>query len=91
MVAVIDELERAGYVERRRDAADRRAYALHATAAGEGVLAQASEANRAAEEEFLAPLAPVERERLKEALRTLVRATPATAREAPRARRRRAS
>jgi DNA-binding MarR family transcriptional regulator len=91
MVAVIDELEHAGFVERRRSHADRRAYALHATPKGERVLARARDANAAAEDEFLAPLAPAERERLKETLRTLVRATPGTAREAPRARHRRAS
>lgn len=77
MVAVIDELERAGYVERRRSDTDRRAYALHATPAGERVLAEARGAAQAAEDEFLTPLAPEERERLKEALRTLLRPRPA--------------
>src|SRR3954451_18410574 len=34
MVAVADALERRGLVERRRDPADRRSYALHVTPAG---------------------------------------------------------
>jgi DNA-binding MarR family transcriptional regulator len=82
MVAVIDQLEHAGFVARRRDPADRRAYALHATHAGERVLGRARDAVRGAEDEFLAPLAPAEREQLKAALRTLLRA-PSTPRPAP--------
>jgi DNA-binding MarR family transcriptional regulator len=82
MVAVIDQLEQAALVARRRDPADRRAYALHATPAGERLLGQAREAVRGAEDEFLAPLAPAERGRLKAALRKVVRAA-ATPRPAP--------
>src|ERR687895_2801260 len=55
MVAVIDELERAGAVERRRDPRDRRAYSLQATPRGRRVLKRAAEATRRAEEGFLAP------------------------------------
>jgi DNA-binding MarR family transcriptional regulator len=72
MVAVVDELEGAGYVERRRDPRDRRAYSLHATPRGRRVLKRAAEATRRAEEEFLAPLPAAERRRLKALLRTLV-------------------
>jgi DNA-binding MarR family transcriptional regulator len=72
MVAVVDVLERRGFVERRRDAGDRRAYALHATAAGRRALARATAVAERAEEEFLAPLPPRERERLKRLLRRLL-------------------
>jgi DNA-binding MarR family transcriptional regulator len=72
MVAVVDELESAGYVERRRDPRDRRAYSLHATAKGRRVLARAADATQRAEEEFLASLPATDRRRLKRLLRTLV-------------------
>jgi MarR family transcriptional regulator, lower aerobic nicotinate degradation pathway regulator len=72
MVAVVDELEKAGFVERRRDPRDRRAYSLQATAAGRRVLRRAGEATKRAEEEFLAPLPAADRRRLKRLLSTLV-------------------
>jgi MarR family transcriptional regulator, lower aerobic nicotinate degradation pathway regulator len=74
MVAVVDELESAGYVERRRDPSDRRAYSLHATTKGRRVLARAAEATKRAEDEFLAPLAEADRRRLKRMLRALLEA-----------------
>ena len=72
MVAVIDELERAGAVERRRDPLDRRRYALHLTAAGRDVLAQATGVIVAAEDQFLEPLPAGDRERLRAMLRALI-------------------
>ena len=72
MVAVVDELERLGLVERRRDPADRRAYSLHATAKGRRVQRQASDAERRAEDEFLAPIAAGDRRHLKDLLRRLI-------------------
>jgi DNA-binding MarR family transcriptional regulator len=72
MVAVVDELERSGYVERRRNPRDRRAYSLQATAAGRQVLERAADATKHAEDEFLAPLPVAERRRLKRLLATLV-------------------
>jgi DNA-binding MarR family transcriptional regulator len=72
MVAVVDELERAGAVERRRHPRDRRAYALHLTPAGRRLLSRARTAVARAESTFLEPLPPTERERLKAALRTLL-------------------
>lgn len=72
MVAVVDELERSGCVERRRDPRDRRAYSLHATAKGRRMLQRAAEATRRAEDEFLAPLPAADRLRLKEMLRTII-------------------
>ena len=72
MVAVVDELESSGYVERRRDPRDRRAYSLHATPKGRRVLRRVGEATERAEDEFLAPLPEADRRRLKRMLRTLL-------------------
>jgi DNA-binding MarR family transcriptional regulator len=71
-VAVVDELESAGFVERRRDPRDRRAYSLHPTAKGRRVMQRGVEATKRAEEEFLAPLPAEDRRRLKQLLRTLL-------------------
>ena len=72
MVAVVDELERLGAVERRKDPADRRANALYITPRGRRLLTRARTAVAGAEEAFLAPLPPAEQQRLRAALRTLV-------------------
>jgi DNA-binding MarR family transcriptional regulator len=72
MVAVIDELERAGAVERHRDPVDRRRYALHITAGGRALLARASTAVIESEDRFLDPLPATDRERLRAALRALL-------------------
>ncbi|MDQ3091896.1 MAG: MarR family transcriptional regulator [Actinomycetota bacterium] len=72
VVATIDGLETAGLVERRRDAGDRRAYALHVTARGLQVLRQAREAAAGAEDDFLGALPPADRRRLKELLSAVV-------------------
>ena len=72
MVAVVDELERLGAVERRKDPADRRANALHITPRGRRLLTRARTAVAGAEEAFLAPLPPAEQQRLRAALRRLV-------------------
>lgn len=76
MVAVVDELERLGAVERRRDPGDRRANALRLTASGKRLLARARTAVAAAEQAFLAPLPEPERQRLRAALRVLVESGP---------------
>lgn len=72
MVAVVDALERSGLVERHRDPADRRAYALAATAQGRRALKQATTLVRRAEDEFLAPLSAGERRELKQLLQRLI-------------------
>ena len=72
MVAVVDELERHGLVERRRNPDDRRAYSLQATPAGRRVLGQANKAVERAEDEFLAQIPAGDRRRLKNLLRTLI-------------------
>jgi DNA-binding MarR family transcriptional regulator len=76
MVAVVDELERLGAVERRRDPGDRRANALRLTASGRRLLARARTAVAAAEEAFLAPLGEQEQRTLRAALRLLVESGP---------------
>jgi DNA-binding MarR family transcriptional regulator len=72
MVGVVDELERAGLVERRRNPEDRRAYSLDATAEGRRVLRRANVVVAEAEAEFLAPISSTERRRLKQLLRRLI-------------------
>lgn len=72
-VAVVDELEQAGALERRRDSGDRRAYALHLTRRGRRLLQRARGEIAGAEDRFLTPLSAGERRRLKAALRTLLR------------------
>lgn len=72
IVALVDELERAGLVERERAAEDRRMIVVRTTAEGEGILAAATADVAAAEEEFLACLPVADRERLRSALGVLV-------------------
>ena len=63
--AIVDELEGLGLVERRRNPADRRSYAVALTPAGEAALPRAREIALAAEAEALRALAPEEREALR--------------------------
>ena len=64
MVATIDELEAKGFVERRRNPQDRRAYALYITDEGRRTLTEGRRVARGAQEELLAPLSQAEREQL---------------------------
>ena len=64
MVAVVDELERAGYVERRRNAADRRVYSLVATTEGRQALRAAERIAQRVHDELLGDLSDAEREQL---------------------------
>ena len=78
MVATIDELEKRGLVERRRNPVDRRAHALHVTDSGHETLARGRELARTAQDELLAPLDAGQREQLHELLLALaVAADPA--------------
>ena len=72
MVAVVDGLERQGFVERQRDADDRRAYALRATSQGRRALTRAGEVADQAEARFLARVSPADRRQLKDLLRKLI-------------------
>lgn len=72
MVAIVDELEREGLVDRRRNPEDRRAYALLATDAGREWLKRARAVLDAAEERLLGSLDCDEREALREMLQRVV-------------------
>ena len=65
MVAVVDDLERLGLVERHRSPGDRRAYSLNLTPSGGSVLAEARQRVAAADAMLLEPLAPEERAQLR--------------------------
>ncbi|MGA4851473.1 MarR family winged helix-turn-helix transcriptional regulator [Streptomyces sp. G5(2025)] len=56
VVSVIDEMERNGHVERKRNPADRRRYKLHLTDAGREALAEANKVASEVESAFFAPL-----------------------------------
>lgn len=64
MVALVDDLEQKGLVERRPHPVDRRAYAVTLTAAGTEALGQAFQAAFGVEADLCAPLEKDERERL---------------------------
>ncbi|MFL0410917.1 MarR family winged helix-turn-helix transcriptional regulator [Microbacterium paludicola] len=64
MTYVLDELERAGLIERRLDPADRRARRIVVTEAGRGVLDELDEHVAEAEAELLSGLAPEQRDLL---------------------------
>ncbi|MEU7040947.1 MarR family winged helix-turn-helix transcriptional regulator [Streptomyces varsoviensis] len=72
MVALIDEMEEAGHVERRRNPADRRRYILHLTDAGRQALAGATRAVDDAEQGFLAAVGSADRDRLRQILGELL-------------------
>ena len=64
MVALIDDLERAGHVKRERNPDDRRAYVITLTAAGKRAQARAEEAVDAHALEFFGKLSEDERQEL---------------------------
>jgi DNA-binding MarR family transcriptional regulator len=74
MVALVDDLERDGHVDRSRNPEDRRAYALSATASGKRVQRSAAAVMREVQKEFLSPLSAAERDELMRMLRVLVEA-----------------
>ena len=65
LVALLDELEERGLIERRPDARDRRTYALHLTTAGRNVLEQISRIAREHDDAICAALNVHERLQLK--------------------------
>jgi DNA-binding MarR family transcriptional regulator len=71
LVGLLDELEAAGLIERRRDPSDRRRHVVHMTAAGRKTLAKLRALSNRLEEEFLAPLDERERQLLHSVLREL--------------------
>jgi MarR family transcriptional regulator, lower aerobic nicotinate degradation pathway regulator len=72
MVALIDDLERAGYVKRERNPDDRRAYVITLTAAGKRAQARAEEAVDAHALEFFGKLSEDERQELHRLLARLI-------------------
>ncbi len=75
MVAILDELEARGLVERRRHPTDRRAHALYLTDQARDTLARGRELARRAQDELLAPLNAQERKQLHSYLLRLAMAT----------------
>lgn len=67
-VALVDELEQRGVVERRRNATDRRLYALHLTAHGERFMREIGEVGLAHENDICSALSAAERTTLRELL-----------------------
>ena len=71
MVFLVDELEERGLVERRRNAADRRSYALYLTPKGRDTLRQVRDFGRRHQDEVGASLTQAERVQLASLLRRL--------------------
>jgi DNA-binding MarR family transcriptional regulator len=69
LVSVLDDLERRGYAQRRRDERDRRRFTVSITETGARALRERLEKARAHEEELLAPLTSQERVELTTLLR----------------------
>jgi DNA-binding MarR family transcriptional regulator len=72
MTSRLDRLERAGLIERRPDPRDRRGVLVHLTEQGEPLAEQALHAVLAADEAFLEPLSPRQRDSLAAALKRLL-------------------
>jgi DNA-binding MarR family transcriptional regulator len=68
-VLLLNELEDAGWVERRRDPVDRRRHVVELTEEGRRALDRAREAQEALEGEILSGLEPEERDQLRALLR----------------------
>jgi DNA-binding MarR family transcriptional regulator len=64
LVAIVDELESMGFVERRENADDRRSHALHLTDRGKATLAEIGKIGREHGTELCAALTREEREEL---------------------------
>src|SRR5215472_196105 len=73
MVFLVDELEGRGFVERRRNPADRRSYALYLTPAGRDMLSKVQEAGRVHQARFGASLSHSEQRQLTELLSRIAR------------------
>jgi DNA-binding MarR family transcriptional regulator len=71
VVAYVDELEDRGYVERRRNPADRRLHALHLTASGKKVITKIGELGRQHDRLLTAGLDSQQRDILHQLLATI--------------------
>jgi DNA-binding MarR family transcriptional regulator len=72
VVDLVDRLEVAGYLRRRRDERDRRRYALELTPAGGEAIERFARVARAVDETVLAGLEPEQRETLRALLRRVL-------------------
>jgi DNA-binding MarR family transcriptional regulator len=72
LVALIDDLEARGLVERRRDPSDRRLNALHVTGGGRDVLKRATAVLLAASEDLTRPIGEAGDRELRSLLRKLL-------------------
>lgn len=73
MVFLVDELEDRGFVERRRNPADRRSNALYLTPAGHDMLSRVQEAGRAHQARLAGSLTESEQNQLTQLLRRIAR------------------
>lgn len=69
LVSVLDDLEKRGFAQRRRDDRDRRRFTVSITDTGRRALRERLDTARAHEEELLAPLTSRERDELTTLLR----------------------
>jgi DNA-binding MarR family transcriptional regulator len=76
MVALIDDLQERGLVQRRQDPDDRRKNVVELTGAGQDITRQATRASEQAERAFLSPLSADEAEQFKKILRALLYKSP---------------
>jgi DNA-binding MarR family transcriptional regulator len=68
LVGLLDEMEEAGLVERRRDREDRRRQIVVMTPAGRKMLVTMRTIAKQLDDEFLAPLTPEQRQQLQQLL-----------------------
>ncbi|MGI8903317.1 MAG: MarR family winged helix-turn-helix transcriptional regulator [Solirubrobacteraceae bacterium] len=76
-VLLLNELEEAGYIERRRDPADRRRHVVDITPAGRKMLERGERAQESLENEVLAALSADERSTLRALLARALESPPA--------------
>jgi DNA-binding MarR family transcriptional regulator len=72
MTSRLDRLERAGHIQRRPDPGDRRGVLVRLTEQGERLAAESLDAVLAADEAFLEPLSPRQRDSVAAALKQLL-------------------
>jgi len=77
VVSIVDALEEQGFVERKRNPDDRRAYALHVTRKGREWQRRVTKMVLDLEREFLAALSADERRQLREMLQRVLVSQPA--------------
>lgn len=86
LVLLLNGLEEAGSIARRRDPGDRRRHIVEITPRGKKVLERAERGMARLEEELLAALSPSERATLKQLVRRVLQSQAASTRQAASAR-----